>query len=243
MFDIFCYDRIMAMREQLLERDNKEIRIKRKTRKAVCQFKKSDGQSVGLGCLLFAPQVEVKHFSKFFILTTTKVIPNSDFSEGEYEVEFAKGSTSKTFDLKSITKSVLVRLASGLAVIFLNLGCSELNHHWCFRSKKCTLLSKSFLTTADQNKVKQFCYIGNKCYNHVESNGRDILQVVNPESNSTTGSNDFPEENCNGSVILAVIDGNVKAVGIFNIQSDTQETKVISPVWIKSRIDAIFGKF
>ena len=228
----------------LLEHDSKEKRRKRKTRKSVCQiFKKSDRQSVGCGCLVFDPHFEGppdQLMSKYFILTTTEVIQNSHFSEGEYEVEFIKGSTSKTFDLKSITKSV--RLASGLAVIFLDLGCSELNHHWCFRSKKCTLLTKSSLTIADQNK-EQFCYIGNLCYNHVESNGRDILQADSIRSNSTTGSIVFPEENCNGSVILTVVDGNVKAVGIFNIQSDTQEPKVISPIWIKSSINAIFGKF
>lgn len=204
--------------------------------RAVCQITQ-DRLSVGRGCLVYDPKVkEDPELSKYFIITTTKVI--SDVAR-EYKVEFSKETTSKdskTFNLTSITKTVRCDLASGLVVIFINQECSQLNH--C--GTKCSILTKSPLSIAKRNQNQQFCLFGKRCYRYVESNGEHMLSETN--DNSTLESIDPPEKIPNGLVILQKDknDENEEVVGILNVVD--YKRIVISPIWLESSIQATLGK-
>ena len=194
----------------------------------------------GSGVLVYDPRADVGHteLSKYCIITSNKVIGNENFEEGHYKVEFSKNSTPKSFDLFRVKKKVWNIPSAGQVIIFIDPNCQELRHFW----KKCGILS-TCLTIAERDPhQKSFCYVANQRY-FVKSdsngeNGKHFLEADNNHS-ANNAANDL--EKADGTVIFqGAMEGEKKAVGIFNVVHKTQMG--IFPMWFKSKITDILGE-
>ena len=224
---------------KIFRQGNKKAKTEEKGRIAVCDiFRTACQTKLGCGVLVCDQQVKTAEVRKYFIITSSKVIQNKNFGDGEYKVQFWRQSKEpKMIDLKSITKYVNHDVTSGLVVVFVNSGCSKLTH----RGKVCSILTNSPLTVADCDQSKdQFCYIARKRY-WVDSNGECGEHVLKADNNSTTAESTGAQVAIpNGSVILQGSQEDPQAVGIFNLVD--HKRMAISPIWLKASINGILGE-
>lgn len=121
-------------------------RRERERRKALCKITRvdeaGDASVVGGGCLFCDQEAKTDGWSKYFILTSSKLIPKEKCDVEKYHVEFIKPkskSKSKTLALSSIVKDNIHHVSSGLVVIFINTHSSELKGH-LFKHRSSSIL-------------------------------------------------------------------------------------------------------
>lgn len=195
----------------------------------------------GSGVLVYDQQADVAHteLSKYCIITSNKVIGNENFEEGHYKVEFSKDSTPKSFDLFRVKKTVRNIPSAGQVIIFIDPNCQELQH---FRTGPCRILS-SCLTIAERDPRQQsFCYVANQRYFvKSDSNGENGKHFLEADNNPSANNAAKDLEKADGTVIFqGAMEGEKKAVGIFNVVHKTQME--IFPMWFKSKITDILGE-
>lgn len=213
---------------RLFQSPDPEEKRERKKRKGVCKITQ-DGNHLGWGCLVFdPPQVKNADFSKYFIITSSKAIPKENFDAEKYQVEFERPSAGqKSFQLGEIAKTVH-HIAPGLVAIAINSKSCQLKHGCGKLRQRCSVL-KNVPQTGCKESGSQFFYIDDKRHN-VKSDGEHVLEISNCDFSST--------ECC--SVLLEDNDGDVKAVGILNLEDNGQSS---IPIWIQSSLQASLGEF
>lgn len=202
----------------------------RKNRKAICQIT-LNGKKVGCGCLVYDPDL-----SKYCVITGSKAIPDKNLAGKKYYLLFERGSSP---DPRAILLSDIVRKepptcifsGSGVVVIFIDSDSSQLHHGCSIFRKKCSVLKHPPKIASPDKDREQFCYVDNKRYKCVETNGMCALQAPDNAESIT---------HCCTSVLLECVDRKeLNAVGIIN-----SEQGDISAIWLKSSsIQEMLGEF
>lgn len=216
--------------EQLLQsnREGRNERRERKNRKAICEIR-LNGQNVGCGCLVYDPLVENPELSKYCIITSSNVV--SDENLADYHVLFERVSSPRNprvILLNDITKKFFF-LGSGVVLMFIKSNSPQLHHGCGILPRKCSILKHLPKLSSPSNESEQFCYIGSKRCKCVEAQGTHTLE---PE--------DVGSIPC-GSVVLECVGESVNAVGVITSGDDKQV--IISPIWLKSSLQELLGKF
>lgn len=219
--------------EQLLQpnREERQERRERKNRKAICQIT-LNLQNVGCGCLVYDPLVEDPWLSKYCIITSNKVISDENLAgNDQYHVLFERVSSSENLRsilLNDITKKIII-LGSGVVLVFIDSTSPQLHHGCGILRKKCSVLKRLPKIASPGNESEQFCYIGNEQCKCRKTNGMYALEAEDVGS--------IP---C-GSILLERVGQDINAVGI--ISSVDQDQGNISPIWLKSSLQELVGKF
>lgn len=202
----------------------------RKNRKAICQIVLNE-QNVGCGCLVYDPEL-----NKCCIITGSKAIPDKNLAGNEYHLLFERGSSPDPRDipLSDIVMKetpTCIFSGSGVVLIFIDSGSPQFHHGRGIFRRKCSVLKHLPKTASCDKEREQFCYVDNKRYQCVETNGVYDLQAPGNAESITHGFT---------SVLLECVGRKkLNAVGIIN-----SEQGGISPIWLKSSsIREMLGEF
>lgn len=221
-------------------RDRRKKKKERKTyRKAVCQMTENE-QNIGHGCLVYDSLINNPEQSKYCIITSTKVISDSNLAGKDYHVLFERVSSSgdpRDIELSDIivketpTTHDFISHDSGLVLIFIDPRSHQLSHgHGIFR-RECSVLKHVPTVASPSEERETFCYVDGERYKCVETNGVYSLVPNNTRANS------------HGCFLFERVPGRNKlnVVGIIN---GNNEQQVISPVWLPSSLqEIILGEF
>lgn len=199
--------------------------------KAICQIKEDGNKIVGLGCLVYDPQINNAELSKYCIISSSKVILHENLPE--YHILFERVSNSENprdILLNDIIKKDFI-LGSGLVLIFIDGATSpQVHHRGGILQRECSVLKHVPEISLPHEGREKFYFIGRHRHKYDETSGIDSPEKVGSVDNGCVLFERDPESK------------KLNVVGVINCFNSGRED--ISPLWLtSSSLEEIIGEF